>query len=186
MVRFGALIAQDPVFVARLAAHDAITLSGRFVATLVAKPIAVRNVFHGRFEAVSVVALVTAIAQQELVLLVAAVTELATGLHDALVPGHRRFQQVETHSHLGSRFAAPDRFAPTDQSFRRFVRRTRSRQHAHHQITFAAERTKSVVTQSTLNIKTPSLHTFCFHIHRYTYYYHYTVYSSIITHHFNI
>ena len=134
MIGFGALIAEDPVLVAGFAANDAIALTGGFVATLVTEPIAVGNVFHGRFEAVGVIALIAAVAQQELVLLIAAVAELAAGLHDALVPGHRCFQHVEAHRHLRCRFAAFDRLSPRYQRFGRIAGRTRTRQHAHHQI----------------------------------------------------
>lgn len=64
VVSFRALVAEDPVLgVARLAAHDTVALAGGFVAALVAEPVAVGDVLHGRFEAVRVVALVASVAE---------------------------------------------------------------------------------------------------------------------------
>jgi len=141
VISFGTLVAEYPILgVARFAADDAVALAGGFVAALVAEPVAVGDVFHGRFEAVGVVAFIAAVAQQELVLLVAAVAELAAGFHDALVPRDRRLQHVEAHGHLSGCFAASHRFSPRDQRFGRVARRALTRQHAHHQIALTVHR----------------------------------------------
>ena len=138
MISFWALITEDAdSLVARLPADDAIALAGGFVPTLVAEPIAFGDVVHWRAEAVGVVTLVASVAQQQLVLLVAAVAKLAAGLHDRLVPRHRRFQHVEAHRHLGGRLAAFHGLSPSQQSFGRLVGRARAGQDALNQIAFA-------------------------------------------------
>lgn len=149
MVSFGALVAEDPVLgVARFAAHDTVALAGGFVTALVTEPVTIRDVLHGRFETVGVVALIAAVAQEELVLLVAAVAELAAGFHDALVPRHRRLQHVEAHGDLGGCFAPFDGFSPRDQGFGWVAGRALTRQHAHHQIALTETVRNSSVNHS--------------------------------------
>jgi hypothetical protein len=64
MVGFRTLITEHPaIFAARFAAHDAIPLSSRLISAFVTEPIAIGDVVHGWFEAVSVIALVAAIAK---------------------------------------------------------------------------------------------------------------------------
>lgn len=82
VVGLGAVVAEEPLALGlrRFAADDAVALAGGLVAALVAEPVTVWNVLHLGPEAVRVVALVAAVAQQQLVLLVSAVAELATRL----------------------------------------------------------------------------------------------------------
>ena len=54
-------------------------------------PITLGNLGDGRFEAVCMVSLITAIAQQQSILILSSVTELTGGLHDRLVPSNGSF-----------------------------------------------------------------------------------------------
>ena len=67
-------------------------------------------------EAVHVVALVAAVAEEERVLVVAAVAELAEGLHDGLVPRDRGLQDVESHGQLGSGLGLANALAPSNKT----------------------------------------------------------------------
>ena len=59
---------------------------------------------------------VTAVAEKQRVFVVPAVTELAVGLHDGLVPGDGRLQHVEGHGHLGGRRGLPKAVPPNDEA----------------------------------------------------------------------
>jgi hypothetical protein len=84
-----ALIAENArSLTARFAANNTVALPRGLVTALVTEPVAIWNVVHGRSEAVCVVAFIAAIAQQELIFLVAAVTKLTARFHDGLVPSH--------------------------------------------------------------------------------------------------
>ena len=77
-------------------------------------PVAFRDLGDGRLEAVSVITFVTAVTQQQSVLILSAVTELAARLHDRLVPGYGGLQHIESHGKLGGVLGVLDGFAPTD------------------------------------------------------------------------
>ena len=58
--------------------------------------------------------LVAAVAQQQRVLVLSAVAELAAGLHDGLVPGDGRLQDVEGHGQLGCVTGVLHRLPPSN------------------------------------------------------------------------
>lgn len=89
VVSFGTLVTEDADgLITRFATDDAIALACSFVPAFVTEPITVWDVIHWRPEAVRVIAFITTIAQQELVLFIAAVAKLATGFHDGFIPRH--------------------------------------------------------------------------------------------------
>ena len=92
-----------------------------FVDALIAVPIAFWNGCEAWLEAVHVVALVTAIAEKQRVLVVPRVTQLTEGLHDGLVPRNRSLQHIEAGSQLGRGLGLfhtlPPRHQTTGKSF---------------------------------------------------------------------
>jgi len=83
--------AVDQVCSFRSSTNQAVTLSRGLVDTFITIPITLGNLGDGRFEAVCMVSLITAIAQQQSILILSSVTELTGGLHDRLVPGNGSF-----------------------------------------------------------------------------------------------
>ena len=80
--------------------------------------------------------------------------KLAAGLHDRLVPSHRRFQDAEEYRHLGSRLAVFHDLSPSQQSFGRLVGQARAGQDVLHQVAFAlSERNFKVVALDDLDAK---------------------------------
>lgn len=100
-------------------AHQAVPLRtvAELVHTFKTIPITIRNGVHGRFEAMGMIAPVAAVAQQKLLLMIAAVTELTKRFHDALVPRHRRLQHICTHRELRRSFTFHHSIPPVAQTF---------------------------------------------------------------------
>ncbi len=108
--------ARDQVLPVLLPADKAVPDAGGLVDALEAVPVSIRHRRQRRAEAVHVVALVTAVAQQQRVLVLPAVAQLAEGLHDGLVPRDGGLQHVEADGQLRRSLRLPHPFPPGQEA----------------------------------------------------------------------
>ena len=77
-------------------------------------PVSLWDFCDRRLEAVGVESLITAVTEQQCTLVLSAVTKLTRGLHDGLVPGDGRLQDVEGHGQLGCVTGVLHRLPPSN------------------------------------------------------------------------